>query len=131
MSKEFEKRHIGSKNQDSQKMLDRIGADSLEDLIFETVPSSIRLKEEMPISEGISEVDFLNHMYSLGKENEIFNSYIGQGYYPTATPAVIQRNILENPGWYTAYTPYQAEIAQGRLEGLLNYQTMIIDLTGM
>ena len=131
MSKEFEKRHIGSKNQDSQKMLDRIGADSLEDLILETVPSSIRLKEEMPISEGISEVDFLNHMYSLGKENEIFNSYIGQGYHPTATPAVIQRNILENPGWYTAYTPYQAEIAQGRLEGLLNYQTMIIDLTGM
>lgn len=131
MSKEFERRHIGSKSQDLDKMLDRIGIDSLEDLILETVPSPIRLKEEMPISEGISEADFLSHMYSLGKENEIFNSFIGQGYYPTATPAVIQRNILENPGWYTAYTPYQAEIAQGRLEALLNYQTMIIDLTGM
>ena len=131
MSKEFERRHIGSKNQDSDKMLDRIGINSIDDLILETVPSSILLKEKMSISEGISEADFLSHMYSLGNENEIFTSFIGQGYYPTATPAVIQRNILENPGWYTAYTPYQAEIAQGRLEGLLNYQTMIIDLTGM
>ena len=131
MSEEFANRHIGQKNQDLDKMLQTIGSDSLDDLIDETVPSSIRLKSEMQLSEGMTESYFLRHMHALSEKNKVFDTYIGQGYHPTETPAVIQRNILENPGWYTAYTPYQAEIAQGRLEGLLNYQTMVIDLTGM
>jgi glycine dehydrogenase len=131
MSTEFTGRHVGVNDEDHQKMISAIGVKSLEQLIEETVPSSIRLADEMPIEEGMTESDFLRHMNSLSKKNVINSTYIGKGYYPTITPAVIQRNILENPGWYTAYTPYQAEIAQGRLEGLLNFQTMIIDLTGM
>ena len=131
MSTEFTGRHVGVNDEDHQKMISAIGVKSLEQLIEETVPSSIRLADEMPIEEGMTESDFFRHMNSLSKKNVINSTYIGKGYYPTITPAVIQRNILENPGWYTAYTPYQAEIAQGRLEGLLNFQTMIIDLTGM
>lgn len=131
MSIEFTGRHVGVNDEDHQKMISAIGVKSLEQLIEETVPSTIRLAHEMPIKEGMTESDFLRHMNSLSKKNVINSTYIGKGYYPTITPAVIQRNILENPGWYTAYTPYQAEIAQGRLEGLLNFQTMIIDLSGM
>ncbi len=131
MSIEFTGRHVGVNDEDHQKMISAIGVKSLEQLIEETVPSTIRLAHEMPIKEGMTESDFLRHMNSLSKKNVINSTYIGKGYYPTITPAVIQRNILENPGWYTPYTPYQAEIAQGRLEGLLNFQTMIIDLSGM
>jgi glycine dehydrogenase len=112
-------------------MLATIGVNSIDDLISETIPAGIRLKKELELDPAMSEYEFLNHINELGNENKQFKSYIGLGYNAAITPAVIQRNILENPGWYTAYTPYQAEIAQGRLEALLNYQTMVADLTGM
>ena len=97
----------------------------------ETIPETIRLKHPIDLPDGISEYEFTKHINSLGKKNKLYKTYIGLGYHQTITPAVIQRNILENPGWYTAYTPYQAEIAQGRLEALFNFQTIICDLTGM
>ena len=127
----FALRHIGPSSQEQQAMLDTIGADSIEQLISETIPADIRLKNDLNLDAAMSEQEYLNHIYELSQFNKVFKSYIGLGYHPCNLPAVIQRNILENPSWYTAYTPYQAEIAQGRLEALLNFQTMVIDLTGM
>lgn len=127
----FEKRHIGPDEAQTNEMLGEIGAGSLDKLIEETVPSAIRLQQELNLPEAKSEFSFLKDFKALARKNKIFKSYIGLGYFDTITPPVILRNILENPGWYTAYTPYQAEIAQGRLEALLNYQTMVADLTGM
>lgn len=112
-------------------MLSLLGCSSLEELISQTVPKNIRLKKPLNIGSAMSEHGYLQHLKSLGAMNRLMRSHIGQGYYPTLVPPVIQRNILENPGWYTAYTPYQAEIAQGRLEAILNFQTMVMDLTGM
>ncbi|MGK7370674.1 MAG: aminomethyl-transferring glycine dehydrogenase [Candidatus Halalkalibacterium sp. M3_1C_030] len=127
----FLHRHIGSHSEQIQEMLDTVNASSLEQLIDETVPKGIRLNKELDLDEPMSEYRFLDEFKKLASENEIYQSYIGMGYYDTLTPNVIKRNILENPGWYTAYTPYQAEIAQGRLEALINFQTMVSDLTGM
>ncbi len=127
----FSQRHIGPREADQNQMLNTIGVDSLDQLIFETVPDDIRLKQDLDLDAPMSEQEYLTHIHELSIQNKVFKSYIGLGYHPTILPAVIQRNILENPGWYTAYTPYQAEIAQGRLEALLNFQTMITDLTGM
>lgn len=128
---EFKSRHIGPRAEEIQQMLDTIGVSSIEELIEKTVPSNIRLKGEMNVPKAMSEFQFIKHLKELGGKNKLFKSYIGLGYHGTKLPGVIQRNILENPGWYTAYTPYQAEIAQGRLEALLNFQTMVTDLTGM
>lgn len=127
----FALRHIGPDEQDQKQMLQIIGADSLDQLIYQTVPDDILLKKGLNLDEPMTEYEYLNHIFALSKKNKVFKTYIGLGYHPTIVPAVIQRNILENPGWYTAYTPYQAEIAQGRLEALLNFQTMVTDLTGM
>ena len=127
----FALRHIGPSPLEQKAMLNTIGVTSIEQLVSETVPADIRLEKDLDLEAAMSEQEYLNHIYELSKLNKIFKSYIGLGYHPSNLPAVIQRNILENPGWYTAYTPYQAEIAQGRLEALLNYQTMVIDLTGM
>ena len=127
----FEQRHIAPNEQDTVKMLETISADSLDQLIEQTVPANIRLKKALDLPEAKSEADYLNDLRQVASKNKVFKSYIGQGYHDVIVPAVIQRNILENPGWYTQYTPYQAEIAQGRLQALLNFQTMVIDLTGM
>ncbi|HLW07759.1 MAG TPA: aminomethyl-transferring glycine dehydrogenase, partial [Marinilabiliaceae bacterium] len=127
----FSSRHIGLSEDDVKKMLQAIGEDSLESLIDKTVPAGIRLKEPLSIGTPMSEYQYMNHIKEMASLNKVYKSYIGLGYYNTKVPAVIQRNIFENPGWYTAYTPYQAEIAQGRLEALLNFQTMVSDLTGM
>ncbi len=127
----FALRHIGVWEKDQKQILKTIGADSLEQLINETIPADIRLKEPLQLSKAMSEHEFLNHIQELADKNNVYKSYIGLGYHEAIMPSVIQRNILENPGWYTAYTPYQAEIAQGRLEALLNFQTMVTDLTGM
>jgi glycine dehydrogenase len=127
----FVSRHIGPNENDIQQMLDTIGCDSLDQLIKETIPEKIRLDKELNLPEPLSEHELLQHIRRLGNENIVFKSYIGMGYYGTITPSVIRRNILENPGWYTAYTPYQAEISQGRLEALINFQTVIIELTGL
>lgn len=131
MIKDFVSRHIGVNAQDEKTMLNAIGETSLDALINKTVPSNIRLKNKLVVDEPLSEYEYLQHVQQLAKKNLLFKTYIGLGYYSTITPSVILRNIFENPGWYTAYTPYQAEIAQGRLEALLNYQTLITDLTGM
>ena len=132
MTKEkFQDRHIGPRENDVQEMLQATGYNSVNDLIDNTVPSNIRLDNELDIAEGMSEREYLHFIKELSFENKIMKSYIGMGYYPTHVPSVILRNVLENPGWYTAYTPYQAEIAQGRLEALLNFQTVVSDLTGM
>ena len=128
---EFIKRHIGPNDADTQKMLEAIGAKSLNELIEKTVPNIIRLKKPMEIPTGLTEFEMLQSLKAIGEKNIIAKNFIGQGYYGTITPSVILRNIFENPGWYTQYTPYQAEIAQGRLESLLNYQTMVSDLTGL
>ena len=128
---EFIKRHIGPNDVDTQKMLETIGAKSLNELIEKTIPSTIRLKKPMNIPSGLTEFEMLQSLKAIGEKNILAKNYIGQGYYGTITPSVILRNIFENPGWYTQYTPYQAEIAQGRLESLLNYQTMVSDLTGL
>jgi glycine dehydrogenase len=128
---EFIKRHIGPNAQDTQKMLDTIGAKSIDELIEKTIPNTIRSKKPMQIPEGLSEFEMLQSLKKIGDKNIVATNFIGQGYYGTITPSVILRNIFENPGWYTQYTPYQAEIAQGRLESLLNFQTMVCDLTGM
>ena len=127
----FALRHIGPNEKEQQKMLETIGLDSIDQLIYETIPDDIRLKNDLDLAPALSEYEYLNHIQELGNKNKVFKSYIGLGYHEAIVPSVIQRNILENPGWYTAYTPYQAEIAQGRLEALLNYQTMVVDLTGM
>ncbi len=128
---QFVNRHIGPNSEDVNNMLQVIGVQTLEELISETVPAKIRLEKELNLDDPVSESEFLENLRNISKKNKVFKSYIGMGYHPTITPAVIQRNVLENPGWYTQYTPYQAEISQGRLEALLNFQTMIIDLTGL
>lgn len=127
----FENRHIAPNSNDTKKMLETIGVNSLDQLIEETVPAKIRLKKPLNLPKALSEFDYLNNLKITASKNKVFKSYIGLGYYDNITPGVIQRNILENPGWYTQYTPYQAEIAQGRLQALLNFQTMVMDLTGM
>jgi len=127
----FSDRHIGPRDSDFQLMIDKIGVKSINELIEETIPSQIMLNREMDLPEALSEIRFSEHMKSLAQKNQIYRSYIGMGYYNTILPAVIHRNILENPGWYTSYTAYQAEISQGRLEALLNFQTMVSDLTAM
>ena len=127
----FALRHLGPRESDLQHLFTTIGVDSLDQLIAETIPNDIRLKKDLELDAPMTEFEYLSHIQELGSKNKVFKSYIGLGYHPAAIPAVIQRNIFENPGWYTAYTPYQAEIAQGRLEAILNYQTTIIELTGM
>ncbi len=127
----FASRHIGIREEDLQHMLKNVSVENLEQLISETIPAEIRLKKPLDLEAPMSEHEFLSHIEKLSKKNKVFKSYIGLGYHESLTPSVIKRNILENPGWYTAYTPYQAEIAQGRLEALLNFQTVITDLTGM
>ncbi|MBQ0909385.1 aminomethyl-transferring glycine dehydrogenase [Flavobacterium sp. F-328] len=127
----FALRHIGPRENDVAHMLKTIGASSLEQLIDETIPSDIRLQADLDLPAAMTEYEFANHIYNLGNKNKVFQSYIGLGYHAAIIPAVIQRNVFENPGWYTAYTPYQAEIAQGRLEAILNFQTTVIELTGM
>ncbi|MCF8320942.1 MAG: aminomethyl-transferring glycine dehydrogenase [Flavobacterium sp.] len=127
----FALRHIGPNENELQHMLKTIGAVSLDQLILETIPEDIRLKKPLNLAPAMTEYEFSNHIAELGNKNKVFKSYIGLGYNQAIVPAVIQRNIFENPGWYTAYTPYQAEIAQGRLEAILNFQTMVIELTGM
>ncbi|MBL4808190.1 MAG: hypothetical protein JKY31_13035 [Rhodobacteraceae bacterium] len=125
------RRHIGPSPTEMAEMLKVIGVETLDALIDETVPKSIRQKSPLVLQKAMSERDALHHMREVIKKNKVLTSLIGQGYYGTMTPPVIQRNILENPAWYTAYTPYQPEIAQGRLEALLNFQTMVSDLTGL
>ena len=127
----FALRHIGPSENDQVHMLKTIGAETMEQLIFETIPSDIRLKADLDLEPAMTEYEFANHIKKLGDKNKMFQSYIGLGYNQAIIPAVIQRNVFENPGWYTAYTPYQAEIAQGRLEAILNFQTMVIELSGM
>jgi len=127
----FALRHIGVSRSDEQAMLDALGLASSEELISKTIPESILIDGDMDLPEALSEYELLNHLRQVGKSNKVMKSCIGQGYYGTITPPVIARNIFENPGWYTQYTPYQAEIAQGRLEALLNFQTVVSDLTGM
>ena len=127
----FLSRHVGPRPEETKKMLEVIGVSSIDALIEQTIPSKIRLKEPLAIGEPMSEYTFLNHIKTLAGKNKMYKSYIGMGYYNAITPAVIQRNILENPGWYTSYTPYQAEISQGRLEALLIFQSMIADMTKM
>lgn len=128
---DFVKRHIGPDETEQAEMLGFLGLSSLDELIDKTIPSDILLEHELDLAEGKAEHEVLNELKSLAQQNQIYKSYIGMGYYPCFLPAVIKRNVLENPGWYTAYTPYQSEISQGRLEALLNFQQMVIDLTGM
>ena len=128
---EFQRRHIGINDADTKKMLATIGVESMEELINKTVPPAIHLQNNLNIPPAVSEVEYLTELKKVAAKNKLYKTYIGQGYYNTITPSVILRNIFENPGWYTQYTPYQAEIAQGRLESLLNFQTMVGDLTGL
>ena len=128
---DFRSRHLGPMGSDRDEMLHQLGYPSLATLINAAVPAGIRLNSALDLPKADSEYDALARLKAIMGKNKVLKSSIGQGYYGTHTPGVIQRNILENPGWYTAYTPYQAEIAQGRLEALLNFQTMITDLTGL
>ena len=130
-SKEFIQRHIGPKSKQAKEMLATIGEDSIDALIEKTVPGNIRMQGSLNIPNPQGEHEYLRHVKNISLKNKIFSNYIGQGYYGTLVPSVILRNVFENPGWYTQYTPYQAEISQGRLESLLNYQTMVCDLTGL
>ncbi|MGV3509370.1 MAG: glycine dehydrogenase, partial [Sphingobacteriaceae bacterium] len=127
----FASRHIAPNETEAAEMLHTIKVTSLDKLIEQTIPQKIRLKKPLNLPSPKSEIDYLTDLKNLASKNKVFKSYIGQGYYDTITPPVILRNIFENPGWYTQYTPYQAEISQGRLQALLNFQTMVIDLTGM
>ena len=127
----FANRHIGPNSNEISKMCAAVGAASLDALLDETVPESIRLRRALDLPAARSEEQALADLRAILSENQIAANHLGMGIHGTHTPAVIRRNILENPGWYTAYTPYQAEIAQGRLEALLNFQTMVCDLTGM
>jgi len=131
MIREFERRHIGPDASETATMLHAIGLPTLDTLIDHTIPELIRKRQPLNISPAMNEYEYLQHIQNIAAKNKVFKTYIGLGYYGTITPSVILRNIFENPGWYTAYTPYQAEIAQGRLEALLNFQTMVLDLTGM
>ncbi|MDR0792336.1 MAG: glycine dehydrogenase (aminomethyl-transferring), partial [Chitinophagaceae bacterium] len=128
---EFQNRHIGTNEEAAKQMLSIVGVASVEELINKTIPENIHLTKELDLPESISEQEYLKQARAIASLNKVFRTYIGQGYYNALTPSVIQRNIFENPGWYTQYTPYQAEIAQGRLESLLNYQTVVSDLTGL
>src|SRR5215218_3280799 len=130
-SHEFTGRHIGPNEKETNEMLAVVGVTGLDELISETVPSSIRMKNELRLPAGMSESEYLQHIKNISLKNKLFKNYIGQGYYDTVTPSVILRNVFENPGWYTQYTPYQAEISQGRLESLLNFQTVVSDLTAL
>lgn len=127
----FQRRHIGPNQQDTQHMLQTIGVSSIEELISKTIPQGIRLQHPLNLPAAISEAEYLTELRQVAAKNKVYKTYIGQGYYNTLTPSVILRNVFENPGWYTQYTPYQAEISQGRLESLLNFQTMVSDLTGL
>jgi glycine dehydrogenase len=127
----FASRHNGPRQNEVNEMLKKIGVSSVDELIEQTVPSAIRLKKPLKVGKAMTEYQYLKHLKAMGKKNKVFRSYIGLGYYNSIIPPVIQRNVLENPGWYTAYTPYQAEIAQGRLEAILNFQTVVMDLTAM
>ena len=127
----FSLRHIGPRKSEINEMLEELGLKNIDELIEKTIPESIHIKSELNIGNGLDEFSLLKKIKSIASKNKVARSYIGTGYYGTITPPVIQRNILENPGWYTAYTPYQAEISQGRLEALLNYQTMVTDMTGL
>ncbi len=127
----FVQRHNGPRDQEIDQMIGKIGVSSLDELIDKTVPKTIRLDKPMPLGKGISEFEYLQKLRKIAAKNKLYKSFIGLGYYDTIMPAVVQRNILENPSWYTSYTPYQAEISQGRLEALLNFQTVVMDLTGM
>ena len=127
----FSDRHIGLTSKEQNDMLNKIGVESIKELIDKTIPSNIRLKKDLDLAPAMTEFEYLAHANALANKNKLFKTYIGTGYYNTITPSVILRNIFENPGWYTAYTPYQAEISQGRLEALLNFQTMVMDLTKM
>ena len=127
----FVTRHLGPRSKEIREMLDFIGVSSLDELIEQTIPANIRLKKPLKMKEGLTERKYYRLILDLAAKNKVFNTYIGMGYYDTITPAVILRNVLENPAWYTSYTPYQAEISQGRLEALLNYQTMVCELTAM
>ena len=129
--KDFIKRHIGPSKKDEKDMLGQLGYQNINELISQTVPEKILFKGELNIGEPNSEYEALRILKGLSRKNQIYSNFIGMGYYGTYTPNVIIRNILENPGWYTSYTPYQPEVAQGRLEMLLNFQQMIIDFTGM
>ena len=130
-SNDFINRHVGINKQDAKEMLEYLNEKNISALIEKTIPEKIRLKKDLDLNIGISEPRYLELIQSLGKKNKNYRSYIGLGYYNTVLPSVIKRNILENPNWYTAYTPYQPEIAQGRLEALFNFQTVITELTGM
>ncbi|BAX80667.1 aminomethyl-transferring glycine dehydrogenase [Labilibaculum antarcticum] len=130
-TEKFVSRHIGPRNGDIKTMLETVGASSLEALIDETIPSGIRLEKTLDLPKALSEYEYLSKIKRIAAKNKVYRTFIGQGYYDTITPAAILRNVLENPGWYTPYTPYQAEVSQGRLEALLNFQTMILDLTKM
>ena len=125
----FVNRHNGPRETEVKEMLKKIGLSSVDELINQTVPPNIRLKKPLSIAPALSEYQYIKHLKALGSKNKVFRSYIGMGYYNSISPAVVQRNVLENPGWYTAYTPYQAEIAQGRSEALLNFETVVTDLT--
>jgi len=127
----FQDRHIGPSPEDQGAMLQALGYDSLDAFIDAVVPADIRLRQPLRTPEARTEQEALEALRLLAAQNQVFRSYLGMGYHDCFTPTVIQRNVLENPGWYTAYTPYQAEIAQGRLEALLNFQTMVSDLTGL
>src|SRR5690606_27055932 len=131
LQSEFLFRHVGPDDQDTQDMLNTIGVDSIDTLIQKTIPEAIRLPKPLNLAAAVSEADYLRSLKRNSMGNTVAKSYIGQGYYDTHTPSVILRNVFENPGWYTQYTPYQAEISQGRLESLLNYQTMVSDLTAL
>src|SRR6266498_5289160 len=127
----FAYRHIGPRREDTAEMLELLGYASLDEFIDAVVPPDIRLRRPLALPPGRSEREVLQALRGLAAQNQLFRSYIGMGYYHSFTPQVIQRNIVENPGWYTAYTPYQPEIAQGRLEALLNFQTVVADLTAL
>src|SRR5438045_8191874 len=127
----FPRRHIGPDEAEVREMLEALGYASLEELIAATIPEGIRLERELRLPAARGEHELLDELHALASRNQVFRSFIGMGYYDCITPPVIQRNVLENPGWYTQYTPYQAEISQGRLEALLNFQTMVADLTAL
>ncbi|HVG46355.1 MAG TPA: hypothetical protein VM890_16545, partial [Longimicrobium sp.] len=125
------RRHVGPDAAEVARMLETLGYGSLDELIDATVPASIRMRRPLMLGPERSEYELLNELRKMASKNQVFRSFIGMGYHDCIVPPVIQRNVLENPGWYTQYTPYQAEIAQGRLEALLNFQTVVVDLTGL
>ncbi len=131
LTNNFVKRHIGPNEKDIPEMLKMVGVETLDQLIDETLPRAIRMKEHLDLPKGMNEQEYLEHLWGIASKNKVYKTYIGLGYYNTILPGVVQRNILENPGWYTSYTPYQAEVSQGRLEALLNFQTLVADLTGL